>query len=133
MPDAGGGRLVRDVVLAYAAAWAAGDREAWLDTFAEDATQEDPIGDGVRRGRDEIGAFWDAAMSGYRSLAIEPRDVFVVDAGREAAMVWTITGVSGDGSLVTFDGVDVFTFAPDGRIASVRAYWDRARRQVTPG
>jgi hypothetical protein len=50
---------VERTIRVYAATWAARDREGWLDTFAEGATQEDPIGEGVRRGRDEIGAFWD--------------------------------------------------------------------------
>jgi len=48
-------------IRAYAAAWAARDREAWLRTFATDATQEDPVGDPVRRGHHEIGGFWDLA------------------------------------------------------------------------
>jgi hypothetical protein len=35
-------------IRAYAAAWAARDREAWLRTFATDGTQEDPVGFPVR-------------------------------------------------------------------------------------
>ena len=42
-------------IRAYAASWAARDREAWLRTFATDATQEDPVGVPVRRGHREIG------------------------------------------------------------------------------
>ena len=123
----------RGTINRYAAAWAAGEREAWLDTFAPDALQEDPIGEGIRRGRAAIGGFWDEAMSGYRSLAILPRDVVVVVAGGlEAAMVWTIEAVTHDGSLVTFDGVDTFAFDEVGLITSVRAYWDRSRRVVRP-
>ncbi|HEV8581183.1 MAG TPA: SgcJ/EcaC family oxidoreductase [Thermoanaerobaculia bacterium] len=108
----------------YAAAWAARDREGWLDTFAENATQEDPVGEGTRRGRDEIGEFWDRAMSAYESLDIIPRDIFVT--GREAAMEWTINAATPEGTP-TFDGVDVFTFDEAARIVSVRAYWERAR------
>jgi steroid Delta-isomerase len=108
----------------YAAAWAARDREGWLDTFAELATQEDPVGEGTRRGRDEIGEFWDRAMSAYESLEIVPRDIFV--AGQEAAMEWTINAATPEGTI-TFNGVDVFTFDEAARIVSVRAYWERAR------
>ena len=115
---------IEKTIRAYAAAWAARDREGWLDTFADLALQEDPVGEGVRRGRDEIGEFWDRAMSGYESLEINPREIFVV--GREAAMVWTIKGAASQGT-VTFDGVDVFTFDESARIVSVRAYWERAR------
>ena len=106
----------------YAAAWGAGDRQSWLDTFAEFATQEDPVGSRVRRGRSEIGEFWDTAMAEFDSIEIVPRDIFV--AGNEAAMEWTINAVAGRGRI-TFAGVDVFTFDEAGRIASVRAYWER--------
>lgn len=34
--------MLETAIRAYAAAWAARDREAWLRTFAPDATQEDP-------------------------------------------------------------------------------------------
>jgi steroid delta-isomerase len=109
---------------AYAAAWGAHDREAWLDTFAASATQEDPIGDKVRRGRGEIGEFWDAAFSAYQTIELRTRNVFV--AGGEAAMEWTIEATGAKGTT-TFSGVDVFTFDEAGRIRSVRAYWERER------
>jgi len=35
---------LQTIIRAYAASWAARDREAWLQTFAADATQEDPVG-----------------------------------------------------------------------------------------
>src|SRR5262245_20851546 len=106
-------------IRAYAAAWAARDRGAWLRTFAADATQEDPVGDPVRRGQREIGEFWDREMARYGSIEILPREIFVI--GHEAAMVWTINGVTDDGA-VSFDGVDVFQFDDSGRIRSVRAF-----------
>src|ERR1700752_2446460 len=113
---------IETTIRAYAAAWAARDREAWLRTFAADATQEDPVGDPVRRGHREIGGFWDRAMACYTSIEIVPREIFVV--GREAAMVWTINGVT-DGGAVSFEGVDVFRFDDAGLISSVRAFWHR--------
>jgi len=115
--------LIEATVCSYVAAWSTGDREAWLDTFAESATQEDPVGDAVRRGRDEIGEFWDRAMARYKSLEIIPRHVFIV--GGEAALEWTINAVTTE-CIITFNGVDVFTFdESSGRILSVRAYWER--------
>ena len=122
---------IRALLDRYASAWGAGDRDGWLATFADVATQEDPIGDGVRCGRDAIGRFWDDAMAGYDGgIELTPRAVHVV--GGEAAMEWTIVATAGD--LETeFEGVDVFTFAgagDDTRIASVRAYWQREGRTV---
>jgi hypothetical protein len=41
----------------------------------------------------------------YQSIEIVAREIFVI--GHEAAMVWTINGVTDEGA-VSFDGVDVF-------------------------
>ncbi len=117
---------IEKTLRAYAAAWAARDREGWLDTFADFASQEDPVGEGTRRGREEIGEFWDRAMSAYESLEIVPRNIFVT--GGEAAMEWTIHAATPEG-ILTFDGVDVFTFDEAARIVSVRAYWERSFRE----
>ena len=91
-----------------------------------DATQEDPVGDPIRRGHREIGEFWDREMARYESIEIVPREIFVT--GHEAAMVWTIHGVTNEGA-VSFDGVDVFRFDDAGRISSVRAFWQRGSLQ----
>lgn len=58
------GTVLETTIRAYTAAWAVRDREAWLRTFATDATQEDP----VRRGHREIGEFWDREMARYFAL-----------------------------------------------------------------
>jgi steroid delta-isomerase len=117
-------RTVLDTTIrAYAASWAARDREAWLRTFATNATQEDPVGVSIRRGRREIGEFWDREMARYESIEIAAREIFVV--GHEAAMVWTINGVTDEGA-VSFDGVDVLQFDDAGLISSVQAFWERS-------
>jgi steroid delta-isomerase len=124
MPDRD---AIETSIRAYAAAFAARDRAAWLGTFADDATQEDPIGEGTRRGREAIGAFWDGAMAAYPRLELVPRDIFV--DGREAAMAWTINAQTAE-AAIAFDGIDVFVFDDDARIVSVRAYWERSRIRV---
>lgn len=122
-PDA-----IRSLIRRYAAAWAASDRDAWLSTFAEAATQEDPVGEGIRTGRDEIAVFWDEAMSSYDSIEIRERAIHVV--GSEAALEWTIVAGEGD-EWVLFDGVDVFTCDDDPLITTVRAFWNRETRSRT--
>lgn len=119
---------IRSLVDEYTSAWERGARDAWLATFSVDATQEDPIGEGVRRGRAEIGRFWDQAMASYDGIEIRQRAVHIT--GNEAALEWTI--VARDGAeWVVFDGVDVFTFTSEPLIASVRAYWQRDDRRRT--
>lgn len=117
---------LRALIHDYAAAWAKNDRAGWLATFAPSATQEDPVGDGIRQGREAIGDFWDVAMRGYDSLEIRPRAVHV--SGLEAALEWTIVARAGN-DWVSFDGVDVFTFTAEPLIASVRAFWERDGRR----
>ena len=119
---------VRSLIRRYAAAWAARDREAWLSTFAEGATQEDPVGEGIRTGREEIAGFWDRAMASYDSLEIRERAIHVV--GSEAALEWSIVGRQAD-EWIAFDGVDVFACDDEPLITSVRAFWDRAARTRT--
>lgn len=118
---------LRTLVESYAAAWARKDRAGWLATFARQAAQEDPVGEGVRRGHRAIGEFWDRAMEGRDSLEIRPRAIHVTAS--EAAMEWRIIARR-DNEWTTFDGVDVFTFTEGPLIATVRAYWDRTTFRV---
>ncbi len=119
---------MRSLVRRYTAAWAASDRAAWLSTFALDATQEDPVGEGIRRGREEIGTFWDGAMSSFDSIEIRERHIHLL--GAEAALEWTIVARDGD-EWVVFDGVDIFSFNEVPLITAVRAFWDREDRVRT--
>ncbi|MEY2469432.1 MAG: steroid Delta-isomerase [Actinomycetota bacterium] len=108
------------------------DRARWLAAFRDDATQEDPIGDVARRGLDEIGSFFDDGLRHWSGgLAITPERIYVL--GHEAAMVWRIDA-SRPGEVIEFEGVDIFTFDDDARIATVRAYWeDDLRRRFLRG
>jgi steroid Delta-isomerase len=118
------------------AAVEAGDRERWLDLFAPDALVEDPIGvsmfdpvgDG-HRGRDGIGAFFDAAIAPNQvRFAIERSHV----AGDEVANVGTITTTLPDGARVLVDGVFTYRVDGDGRLLALRAYWSEADLRFEP-
>ena len=47
---------VRGLVERYCAAMSNRDREAWLDCFADDAVQEDPVGAPQNVGREALGS-----------------------------------------------------------------------------
>ena len=85
----------------YTSAWVASDRDGWLSTFSEGATQEDPVGEGVRHGRDEIATFWDRAMASYDGIELRQRALHVI--GTEAALEWTVLAKDRD-EWVVFDG-----------------------------
>lgn len=105
-----------------------GDKDAWLANFADDAVVEDPIGPGPfapdgagHRGKDAIAAFWDAAI-GPNQVRFEVHASYA--CGAEVANVVTITTTLESGDRVLVDGVVTYRAADDGRVASLRAYWE---------
>ena len=111
---------IRETIEKYWAAFSAGDKASWLALYADDATVEDPVGSGVRRGRDEIGAFWDES----RALAdsIELRGEVLNVCGDECAFAMEVRPTIG-GDVYSMTAIDVMQFDADGRIASMRAFW----------
>jgi steroid delta-isomerase len=113
------------------AAVTAGDRDAWLSCYADDAVLYDPVGgspldpDGAGvRGRAALGHFWEQAVAPHRIRF----DVTAVHAaGDEAAVVATVTTRFPHGAVVGHDGVFVYTIGDDERIVSLRGYWDVQR------
>ena len=110
---------------------AAGDRDAWLSCYADDAVLHDPVGGSPLdpqgaglRGRDALEQFW--------QLAVAPNQVrfdiaAVHAAGAEAAVVATVTTRFAHGAVAGYDGVFVYTIDDDRRIVSLRGYWDVQR------
>ena len=119
MPDAD---AIRTTIAEYLARFSAGDREGWLDLWADGATCEDPVGSPVRTGRDEIGAFWDEGRSAAESVELRAAGVPVV-VGHEAAFAFDVRPVVG-GTTFHLPAVDVMTFDDDARITSQRAFVD---------
>ena len=115
---------IRAAIDAYAAAFSAGDREAYLGCFADDAWIEDPVGSPVRRGRDDIGAFFDEMRGMSDSTSLVLTGPVRVAAG-EAAFPMQARPRIGE-SIFVMDIIDVMTFGDDGRITSMRAFWDAA-------
>jgi steroid delta-isomerase len=105
-----------------------GDRDAWLSCYADDAVLHDPVGgspldpDGTGlRGRAALDRFWQQAVAANQIRF----DVTAVHAaGREAAVVATVTTRFPHGAVASYDGVFVYTVDDEERIASLRAYWD---------
>ena len=106
----------------------AGDRNAWLALFAEDAVVEDPIGpsmfdpDGAgHRGPDAIADFYDTVI-GPNRIDFAIRDSFA--CGNEVANVGTITTTLPDGSRAIVEGVYTYRVDDLGRILALRAFWE---------
>jgi steroid delta-isomerase len=123
---AGSGRidadLIRQRITTYMERFTADDREGWLDLFADDAWIEDPVGTPRRHGRDEIGAFWDESHSIPDSIELRPLGIVTV-IGNEGIFTMQARPVIG-AQTYAIDIIDLMTFDDDGRITTMRAFFD---------
>jgi steroid delta-isomerase len=115
----------RDMSIRSVTAVEAGDREGWLALFAPDGFVEDPIGSSPlnptgepHRGHDAIGAFYDNVITQGR-----------VEFDANFA---TITTTFPDGARAIVDVVSTYRLDGDGRLASLRAYWEFERMRFEP-
>ncbi len=110
------------------AAVSSGDRDAWLDGFADDAAVYDPVGGSPfdpdatgLRDRDALTQFWDLTVA-PNTVAFDVTRTHA--GGDEAAVVATVRVAFPTGAEVAYDGVFVYRVDEQGRIAELRAYWD---------
>ena len=104
---------------AYVDGFNAGDADAIMALFAEDAVIEDPVGSPLKS-RAEFEAFIrDGVAFGARlALAAPIRG----SHGNCAAMAFTVTFTQ-NGVRYTTNSVDVMTFGDDGKIVRMDGYW----------
>lgn len=112
----------------------AGDREGWLALFADDAVVADPVGpspldpDGTgHHGKEAIAAFYDTVIA-QAEVRFTLRASYV--AGSECANEGTITSTFPDGTAGVVEGVYLYRVDDDGRLVSVRAYWEFDRLRI---
>lgn len=115
---------IRATIDHYCERFSAADRAGWLALFAEDATVEDPVGSPVRRGLDQIGAFFDESHGAPDSIELKLNAPAIV-IGSQAAFAFTIR-VDLGGSMFTLQAIDVMTFDDEARITSQRAFVDHS-------
>jgi steroid delta-isomerase len=128
----------RELGQASMAAVEAHDRQAWLALFADDAVVEDPVGPSMfdpdgkgHRGREAIAAFYDNVIAANESIAFTIAQSFL--CGDEVANVGVIRIAFAGGSAVEVDGVYTYRMSPEGKIVSIRAFWEPdAIRPVDP-
>ena len=118
------------------AAVQAKDKGAWLSLFAEDGVVQDPVGKSFldetgegHRGHEAIGAFFDANIAPVESIRFELHDSFA--AGEEVANVATIHMTLPGGATSRCEGVFVYRVREDGKLVSLRAFWEVDRMLAT--
>jgi steroid Delta-isomerase len=110
----------------YQSTFSASDREGWLRLFADDAVVEDPVGAPPRVGRDEIAAFWDEIHSRLDEATVRMTQGPAI-CGLEAAWAFQLQVQAGE-HTVRIDIIDHGTFDDEGRIRSIRAFWNELPR-----
>jgi steroid delta-isomerase len=106
----------------YLAAFSAADREGWLQCFADDAWIEDPVGTRRREGVDAIAAFWDETHAVPDAIELRPLGIrTIID---DEAVVTMQARPDLGGETYAIDIVDHMTFGDDGRITTLRAFFD---------
>ncbi len=116
--------VISKTIKDYFAALRAMDQKAWVDTFAVDAVSEDPVGAPPLEGHEKLGAFFQSVTGAFREVGLTEDEIFI--AGNGAAVKWTGRGISQGGRTVKFEGIDVFEINQDGKIQTLRAYWNPA-------
>jgi ketosteroid isomerase-like protein len=119
------------------AAVAEGRKDDWLALFAPDAVVEDPVGPSMldaegkgHRGHDGIGRFWDQSFGAVSRFHFQVKDSFANGpccANLAAITMW----LGDDGTTMTVDGVMIYTVDDEGRLTSIRGYWEPSRALAT--
>ena len=117
---------------------AKGDLAEWLTVYAEDAVLEDPVGpsmfdpDGAgHRGHAGISAFWEKAIAPIAKFEFEISDSFANPGSNTCANIGRITTSFPDGSRSVTDLIMVYVVNDEGRVASMKAYWEPERTMAT--
>ena len=107
-------------------------REEWLALFADDAVVQDPVGPSPfdpagkgHQGKEAIARFYDniIAAGGNFDFTIQAS----YPCGDECANVWVGRMTSADGTVSETPMVAIYKVNGEGKILSLRAFWDFSR------
>jgi ketosteroid isomerase-like protein len=118
----------RDAAIQSISCIETGDRGGWLSLWHEDGLIEDPVGKSPldpegkgHRGIDALSLFFDRVIA-PSELRFTIRQSFA--AGDECANVGTITTCTKDGVVTRTELVMVYRVNSDGKLVSLRAFWE---------
>ena len=99
-----------------------GDVQGWLNTLAEDATSHEPVGTPPNQGHEGLLQWLQQSGEAFETWQTTVQDIFV--AGNSAAIRWSSHGVLRNGEEVNIEGIDVHEYNADGKIQTVKGYFD---------
>ncbi|MFM2313298.1 MAG: hypothetical protein RLZZ04_2574 [Cyanobacteriota bacterium] len=98
--------------------------EQWASAFASNAVVEDPIGQPTLDTPQDILAQGNAFVTAFSQVGLQ--EVFVEVNGNEALAYWIGRGTQKDEQRVQFEGINHFCFNVEGKIVSLRGFWNPA-------
>ena len=111
---------MRAAMQAYIDGFEQEDLEALVNLYADDATVEDPVGSELKKGRDEIEAFYRTALQTGAKLKLSAP--IRASHGNAAAMAFEVS-LNYEGQDLVIHVIDVMTFNEAGKFTSMKAYW----------
>ena len=113
---------IEDIVNSYLANISAMNAEGWVENFAKDALSYDPVGEPPTLIHEGFQEFIGQLKAVFTKLEATKEHIFI--AGNEAALKWTMQGVSKTQKVVNFEGITIFEINDGGKIQTTRAYWN---------
>ncbi|NPC97073.1 nuclear transport factor 2 family protein [Nocardioides sp. zg-DK7169] len=117
---------------------AKGDLEEWLTVYAEDAVLEDPVGPSMfdpegrgHHGHAGLRAFWETAIAPIDRFEFTVTESFANPGSNTCANLARIRTSFADGSHTTTDLITVYVIDDDGRVTSMRAFWEPERTMAS--
>ena len=117
---------------------AEGDLEEWLTVYAEDAVLEDPVGPSMfdpegrgHHGHAGLRAFWEQAIAPIERFEFTVTESFANPGSRTCANLAQIRTHFADGSYSTTDLITVYVVDEEGRVTSMRAFWEPERTMAS--
>ena len=111
---------VRAAVDTHFRSWNSGNRDAWIANFADDVVFHDPVGAAPKHGRPAAEKSWDNSFTNGQQWTLTP--TLIVVCGDEAAVTLQNHGLV-NGQSFTMDGIEIWKVNDDGRVCTVRAYF----------
>ena len=108
----------------YFASIGSRDVQRYVNNFAPDGVLEDPVGTPPIQGTQAIAAYFGAIIAPFSN--IKPYVQEIVVSGQEAAVNWKLKLTTTSGKVIFIDGMGTFKFNQDGKLQSVREFWDLA-------
>ncbi|MCW2600195.1 MAG: ketosteroid isomerase [Frankiales bacterium] len=112
------------------------DKTAWLALWADNGWVEDPVGISFidptglgHHGPEGRAAFWDANIGSTEAIRFDIHDSFAT--GDEVANVATIHITLPGGTTTRCEGVFVYRLDEEGKLLSLRAFWEMDRMMAT--